>query len=173
MTRSRKRVAIVICTAVILVAGLILIRSGSEAPTPSPIPLIGTSPTPAVDSTTIEKLSRDFAAKYYTYEDPAGAAYLSGIKPYLDPPLFERIKIESAKLPANVRKPATATVLSVAAQSLSGSPVTVELKLRVVEPGSDPYEKTSVVSWEKRGNQWLVIKVDQVSSTKKSKYLDE
>lgn len=120
----------------------------------------------------IEGYTREFGVKYFTYKRPDDPRYLDSIRPFLDPNQFTVIANENRQAPAG-SKPISGEVLSVEVEQTSELRAVAEVRMRIDESGTDPYEQTIRLLWQKSADRWSITDFELLESTKRYPYLEE
>lgn len=159
MKRPRTKTVVIILVVVVavgLAAATLLSRQPAEPlqPTVSPTP---TADPYAQDRAILGELSKDFGAKFFTYQKPNDPAYFDSIRPYMTPEFFtENKRITDRETYAISRAtPIRSTVQRTEVTEIDGRSADVTIHILTEESG-DIRDQTVMLSWVKQGQQWKV-----------------
>lgn len=159
---------ILVALVILIALGLALIAVlGRDEPT---TPAVTPSATPtadpyAQDRAVLAELSKDFAAKFFTYQRPNDPAYFDSIRPYMTSEFFsENKRVTDREAYALSRaKPIRSTAESSEVTEIGRDNAQATVTI-TTEEGGRTREQTLELLWVKRGERWSVNGV-RVEST--------
>ncbi len=168
----KKRLLILIAVGVMLFGGFLFLVLGTRgsAPTPTATPTPSPSATPDPEVAAPEEAAKQFAAAYFSYENPASNDYLASIRPLVTDSVYQNA-LRSAGAASKFTIPAQRAKVTETRTSFNPgrASVTSQLTLEITESaGVGKIEKIEAFLVSQQG-RWLVDDVKLLSSDEVSK----
>lgn len=170
MNKRRLITVVAVLLGIAALVGFLLFSRSQKQPESQ----IATSSPPATidpfqaDRGVIERLSKEFGARFLTYSRPDDPTYLASIRPYMTEQFFT----ENTRLTAKDRitlehsTPISSRERGAEVTDISSDHATSEVTLSSAEPSGEPYTQVILLQWINENGLWHVNAVGIQNTTR-------
>lgn len=173
---ARQRILIAVSGTVVLAAVAFSFLFRDPAGQPSDLVTPSASPSDSLssqDRVLLERLSKELAVKYSTYDQPDSPSYLASIRPYLTEDFYTQTVEEIDRYKGRIAPTSSsAAVKDVKVVESTFDSAIVTFRITVKTPTFE-HSDEGEIRWKKRGDRWVALYIlNDTSSQNRQKYGD-